>query len=185
MKLFHFHFLLLVSLTSCVMPPQAYYHGPPPRRRLAADRPHPSSPWAAPRDYAAYHRAIGEPAAGTLLDGDVTAMPSGDRVYRDRRSGRIVGSASTSPAGTTTYRDADGRITGNSAASHSGRTTHRDANGRITLTSDASQGTGGDSTMTYRRNGEIVGQRYVSPAGNVTWRDGSGRIIDGPGGFKP
>ncbi len=168
--------LCAALLDSCELPKELMFDAPAPTR-IAADKPHPSSPWATPSDYAAYHRSIGEP----ILDGDVATTPSGHQVYRDRQSGRILGSASTSPAGTTTYRDADGRITGNSATSPSGRTTHRDGDGRITLTSD----TDSSGTTTYRRDGVIVGQKYVSPAGNVTWRDGSGRIISGPGGFKP
>ncbi|MBL8300649.1 MAG: hypothetical protein JNN30_20105 [Rhodanobacteraceae bacterium] len=136
-------------------------------------------------DFGTHQTAIGKPNADSVPDGEESVMPSGERVYRDRRSGRILGSASTSPGGTTTYRDADGRISGNESTSPSGRTTLRDGDGRISLDSDTTPGTGGDSTTTYRRNGVIVGQKYVSPAGNVTWRDGSGHIIDGPSGFKP
>lgn len=172
--------LFVTGLTSCELPSGPFIGAPLPQA-AAVDKPHPSSPWAAPSDYVAYHRSIGEPVVGTVMDGSETMMSSGDRVYRDRQSGRILGSASTSPSGTTTYRDASGRITGNSAASPSGRTTHRDPDGRITLTSDADA----SGTTTFRRDGMIVGQKYVSPAGNVTWRDGSGRIIAGPEGFKP
>lgn len=152
---------------------------------VAGDRPHPSSPWDAPADYAAYHHRFGEPVVGTVPDGVDTVTPSGDRVYRDRSTGRMTGRASTSPSGTTTYRDADGRIVGDSSTSPGGRTTHRDGNGRIALTSETAPGSGGDSTTTYRRDGVIVGQKYVSPAGNITWRDGGGRIVSGPGEFHP
>jgi len=134
---------------------------------------------------AAKHPARFEATDRTILDGEETSAPSGDRVYREKQTGRIIGSAWTSHPGTITYRDADGRITGSSSESPSGRTTHRDSRGRITHTADTSSGTGGDNTTTYRRNGAIVGQKYVSPAGNVTWRDGNGRIISGPDEMKP
>lgn len=121
-----------------------------------------------------------------VMDGTVTDTHPGDRVCRDRYTGQIVGTGSTSPSGTTTYRDRDGRIRGSSAESSSGTHTYRDSRGSITGTSGTIQGTGGDSTTTYRnRDGQIVGNKYVSPAGNVTWRDGSGRIIDGPSQMKP
>lgn len=53
------------------------------------------------------------------------------------------------------------------------------------MQSSTTEGTGGDNTTTYRRNGTIVGTKYVSPAGIVTWRDGSGAIIEGLGQMKP
>ena len=178
--------LCVAALASCTLTQEAIKPAPAAAAgAMTADKPHPSSPWAAPADYAAYHRRIGEPVAGTVPDGDETVMPSGDRVYRHRGTGRITGSASTSPSGTTTFRDTEGRIVGNSSTSSGGNTTHRDGDGRITLTSDTTPGTGGDSTTPYRRGGVIVGQKYVSPAGHITWRDGSGRIIGGPGEFKP
>lgn len=120
------------------------------------------------------------------LDGTVTESYSGNRTYRDKYSGQIIGSESTSPAGRTTYRDADGSMTGYSDTSSTGTTTYRKSSGEISTTSSTTQGTGGDSTTTYRNaSGQIIGNKYVSPAGNVTWRDGSGRIVDGPSGMKP
>lgn len=117
--------------------------------------------------------------SGSVITENESTSPAGTTTYRDK-SGRITGTASTSSAGNTTYRKPDGRIAGSSSTSPAGTTTHRDAKGRITITSDTTPGTGGDSTTYYRSNGAIVGQKYVSPAGNVTWRDGSGRIISGP-----
>lgn len=117
--------------------------------------------------------------SGSVITENESTSPAGTTTYRDK-SGRMTGTADTSPAGNTTYRDPAGKITGSSSKSPAGTTTHRDAKGRITITSDTTPGTGGDSTTYYRRNGVIVGQKYVSPAGNVTWRDGSGRIISGP-----
>ncbi len=117
--------------------------------------------------------------SGSVITEFESTSPAGTTTYRDK-DGRMTGTATTSPAGNTTYRRPDGRIAGSSSTSPAGTTTHRDAKGRITTTSDTTRGTGGDSTTYYRRNGVIVGQKYVSPAGNVTWRDGSGRIISGP-----
>ncbi len=117
--------------------------------------------------------------SGSVITEFESTSPAGTTTYRDKE-GRMTGTATTSPAGTTTYRRPDGRIAGSSSTSPAGTTTHRDDKGRITTTSDTTPGTGGDSTTYYRRNGVIVGQKYVSPAGNVTWRDGRGRIISGP-----
>lgn len=124
-------------------------------------------------------------SSGYPLDGVVTESYSGNRTHRDKHSGEIVGSEWTSPAGTTTYRDSDGRIKGSSSESSTGNRTYRDDNGSIKMNSSTTQGTGGDNTTTYRRNGSIVGTKYVSPAGNVTWRNGDGEIISGPSEMKP
>lgn len=170
---------------SCTVTESALRTDPVSPRENAKGKPHSSSHWAPSADYAAYNQRSDEPVASTVPDGEETVTPSGDRVYRDRTTGRITGHASTSPSGTTTYRDADGRILGDSSTSPGGRTTHRDGYGRIALTSDTTPGSGGESTTTYRRDGVIVGQKYVSPAGNITWRDGGGRIVNGPGEFHP
>jgi hypothetical protein len=131
-----------------------------------------------PRDPKKGEAKPGEKSGSVITENESTS-PAGTTTYRDK-NGRITGTGTTSPAGTTTFRDPNGRITGNSSTSPAGTTTHRDDKGRITTSSDTTRGTGGDSTTYYRRNGVIVGQKYISPAGNITWRDGSGRIISGP-----
>ena len=57
------------------------------------------------------------------LDGTVTESYSGNRTYRDKHTGEIIGSESTSLAGRTTYRDSSGGITGYSDTSSTGTTT--------------------------------------------------------------
>jgi hypothetical protein len=119
------------------------------------------------------------------FDGNVTESYSGNRTYREKQTGRIIGSESTSASGTTTYRDSSGRILGSSSESVTGTTTYRDSSGSISTTSSTREDGGGGKTTTYRRNGVIIGTQYVSPAGNTTWRNGNGSMIGGPSEMGP
>ena len=167
------------------MPPPPSWRDESPAYRPLPPRHREESGWNTQR--AAPSRRPASPTSRSYvpMDGSVTESSTGNRTYRDRSSGSILGSDWTSPAGNTTYRDSSGRITGSSAESPSGTRTYRDDNGSITQTSSSSKGSSGDETTTFRRNGSIIGSKYVSPAGNVTWRDGSGSIISGPAQMKP
>jgi hypothetical protein len=191
MKILPMSSLLSLALLGCVSHPPSSTRVPPQEISNPAGI-HPSSPWY-PGNQALVAPSVASPRkpvakrsqARLPFDGEVTESPSGNRTYRDRFNGRIAGSASTSPAGTTTWRDSDGRIAGTSDVSPSGTTTYRDGDGRISGTSSSTPDGGRGATTTYRRDGVIVGTQSVSPAGNVTWRDGSGRIIAGPDEMSP
>lgn len=205
MKVCYWCLWLPVLLTGCVtldyypephaawwQPPPIYGYGNVPPRQSSSGVSMRSSGTKRASSTAARSRPVPVPASRfessspvPPFDGDVFESYSGNRTYRDKTSGQIIGSEWTSSAGTTTYRDASGSIVGSSWESPAGTTTYRDGNGSITSTSSSNEDGGGGKTTTYRRNGVIVGTKYVSPVGNTTWRDGSGIIIQGPGEMRP